>query len=315
MSNTSLQIDAPVAQRTSVISALTKGELCPAPIWQRRSYRLKFFLRALLYWPSTTRMLDALSRREDFLRLLKAQKTLPSKTHRQYLVRNLSPADRAEAIVHHYAWVDSLPGVTLASAFTSPTQQPILHFHARDEARYTIYAAAARTAEREGEATLWLRDENDTLLASVTFCVVKQNGHYALAIGGLQGTLREVSRDVIKNATRACHGLFPKRILMETVFSLAEQSDIKALYGVSNEGHVFRALRYRLSKGKVFHASYDEFWKSLDGKPCSSLLWQLPLRMERKSLESIASKKRAEYRRRFQLLDEVAQGVNAHFAR
>jgi uncharacterized protein VirK/YbjX len=35
--------------------------------------------------------------------------------------------------------------------------------------------------------------------------------------------------------------------------------------------------------------------------------------MERKSLESIASKKRAEYRRRFGLLDEIAECVNARF--
>ncbi len=25
---------------------------------------------------------------------------------------------------------------------------------------------------------------------------------------------------------------------------------------------MFRALRYRLSKGRHFHASYDEFWQS-----------------------------------------------------
>ncbi|MBN0855891.1 DUF535 family protein, partial [Klebsiella pneumoniae] len=35
----------------------------------------------------------------------------------------------------------------------------------------------------------------------------------------------------------------------------------------------------------------------------------LPLCLERKSLESIASKKRAEYRRRFQLLDQLTEQV------
>jgi len=37
--------------------------------------------------------------------------------------------------------------------------------------------------------------------------------------------------------------------------------------------------------------------------------------MERKSLESIASKKRAEYRRRFQLLDEIEQAIRVRFCR
>ncbi|VDZ89489.1 protein YbjX [Lelliottia amnigena] len=53
---------------------------------------------------------------------------------------------------------------------------------------------------------------------------------------------------------------------MEVIFNLVAKSDIKAIYGVSDEGHVFRALRYRLSKGRHFHASYDEFWASIDAK-------------------------------------------------
>ncbi|WP_163360106.1 DUF535 family protein, partial [Enterobacter hormaechei] len=41
--------------------------------------------------------------------------------------------------------------------------------------------------------------------------------------------------------------------------------------------------------------------------------WQLPLQMERKSLEDIASKKRAEYRRRFELLDCIEAEVKSRF--
>lgn len=73
-----------------------------------------------------------------------------------------------------------------------------------------------------------------------------------------------------------------------------------------DNGHVFRALRYRLSKGRHFHASYDEFWASIEGKPLDKYRWEMPLQQERKTLESIASKKRAEYRRRFALLDDMA---------
>lgn len=72
---------------------------------------------------------------------------------------------------------------------------------------------------------------------------------------------------MIKQATRACYGLFPKRLLLEFIWQLAARSQIAAIYGVSDNGHVFRALRYRLSKGRHFHASYDEFWQSIDGHP------------------------------------------------
>ena len=45
------------------------------------------------------------------------------------------------------------------------------------------------------------------------------------------------------------------------------------------------------------------------GRLTPAPIWRLPLCLERKSLESIASKKRAEYRRRFQLLDQLTEQV------
>lgn len=315
MSNTILPVEVSYAHRSSVILALAKGDLTPGPLWQKRDYRLKFFLRTLLFWSSTTRMLETISRRDDFSTLLKAQPTLPVKTQRQYLTRGMTASERAEAILHHYAWIDALPESGLAHLFTSPSPLPLLQFATKEEASYTIFATSAVKAEREGETTLWLRAGDNTLLASLTFSVIRENDRSVLVIGGLQGPRRDVGRETIKNATRACYGLFPKRILLEAVFNLAKQSGISALYGVSDEGHVFRALRYRLSKGRHLHASYDEFWASLGGKPDNAFRWVLPFGMERKSLESIASKKRAEYRRRFQLLDEIEHAIDAHFCR
>jgi len=313
VSNTHLHNDVFFPHRTNIISELVKGKLTPGPIWQKRDYRLKFFLRSLLFWSSTHRMLEALSGRDDFDRLLASQITLPSKTHRQYLMRGLNANDRADAIVSHYEWIDGLKDAELACALTSPHEQPVVAFQAKNDATYTVNASSACKAEREGESTLWLRDNEDTLLASLTFSVSHRNGERVLVIGGLQGPRRDVSRDAIKLATRACHGLFPKRILMEVLFQLAAQSNVRAIFAVSDEGHVFRALRYRLSKGRHFHASYDEFWESLDGKKHSTFCWQLPLQMGRKSLEEIASKKRAEYRRRFELLDQIEASVKTHF--
>ncbi|MDF3007959.1 MAG: hypothetical protein K0R86_1826 [Enterobacter kobei] len=57
----------------------------------------------------------------------------------------------------------------------------------------------------------------------------------------------------------------------------------------------------------------DEFWASLDGTPDNAWRWKLPLQLERKSLDSIASKKRAEYRRRFALMDDVQGRLRALF--
>ncbi|WP_072568769.1 VirK/YbjX family protein [Enterobacter sp. SA187] len=313
MTNTTLQIDAPSSPHPHLISDLIHGRLTPGPIWQKRDYRVKFLLRSLLFWPSTVKMLNSLSSRPGFDRLLSAQITLPSKSHRQYLMRGLRAGQRADAIISHYDFIDSLTSAPLAEALTAAAPVPLLEFTGKDDAPFTVYASCASKAEREGESTLWLYGADNTLLASATFSVVTEKGARALMVGGLQGPRRSVSHDVIKQSTRACYGIFPKRMLMEIFWQLAALTGITAVYGVSDKGHVFRALRYRFSKGRHFHASYDEFWASVDGTPDNAWRWKLPLQLERKSLESIASKKRAEYRRRFALMDDVQARLRALF--
>ncbi|MCX8963063.1 DUF535 domain-containing protein [Erwinia psidii] len=38
-----------------------------------------------------------------------------------------------------------------------------------------------------------------------------------LVIGGMQGAHRDTPHELIRDATRACYGLFPERLLMETL--------------------------------------------------------------------------------------------------
>lgn len=311
MTDNSLHTEQAFTHRSSLISALVTGELTPAPIWKKRNYRLKFLLRTLLFYTPTRRMLRSLSQRPNFGQLLKAQVTLPSKPHRQYLTLGMNACQRADAVVSHYEFIDTLTGSRLAQALMSADETTLIVLEGKDASHFTLSASCASKAEREGETTLWLHDASRTLLASVTFSVVNNHGEWQLVIGGLQGPRRNVSHEVIKQATRACHGIFPKRLLMEFIWLFASHSGISTVYGVSDNGHVFRALRYRLSKGRHFHASYDEFWVSVEGVKENRWRWRLPCEMARKPLESIASKKRAEYRRRFQLLDSLADQVAA----
>lgn len=306
MTDNSLHSANVVERHQNLIADLVMGRLTPAPIWLKRHYRLKFLLRTALFYAPTRDMLDNLSARADFNQLLSAQGTLPGKVHRQYLIRGFSAHQRAQAIISHYQFIDSLPGSRLACAMTAAKEMPLLILTGKDDHRFTLSASSAGKAEREGETTLWLHDSDQTLLASATFSVIRQQAQWQLIIGGLQGPRSHIPHEVIKRATRACYGLFPKRLLLEFIWLLAAHCNIQRIYGVSDNGHVFRALRYRLSKGRHFHASYDEFWQSIEGIADGDLCWRLPLRLERKKLENIASKKRAEYRRRFQLLDDMA---------
>ncbi|EKY3090761.1 DUF535 domain-containing protein [Cronobacter dublinensis] len=288
-----------------LMKALSTGTLMPGGLWAKKSYRLKFALRSCLYLPATLRFMDSLAANPRFEQLLSVQNTLPGKIHRLYLRLGLSASERASAIINHYQFVSEQAPPRLADALCATRPQPLFQLAAKDK-QVIISISSAHKAEREGESTLWLHCD-DVLLASLTFSVVRDATGYGIAIGGLQGPRRSVPHEAIRDATKACYGVFPKRLLMEVLWLMAGQFGMTHFEAVSNDGHVFRGLRYRFSKGRHFFASYDEFWESIGGERRGAQYFALPLVAARKPLEEVASKKRSEYRKRYELLDSLAE--------
>ncbi|EOE6863328.1 VirK/YbjX family protein [Cronobacter dublinensis] len=288
-----------------LMKALSTGTLMPGGLWAKKSYRLKFALRSCLYLPATLRFMDSLAANPRFEQLLNVQNTLPGKIHRLYLRLGLSASERASAIINHYQFVSEQAPPRLADALCATRPQPLFQLAAKDK-QVVISISSAHKAEREGESTLWLHCD-DVLLASLTFSVVRDATGYGIAIGGLQGPRRSVPHEAIRDATKACYGVFPKRLLMEVLWLMAGQFGMTHFEAVSNDGHVFRGLRYRFSKGRHFFASYDEFWESIGGERRGARYFALPLVAARKPLEEVASKKRSEYRKRYELLDSLAE--------
>ncbi|EKL9186681.1 VirK family antimicrobial peptide resistance protein, partial [Salmonella enterica] len=163
--------------------------------------------------------------------------------------------------------------------------------------------------DREGELTLTLCF-NDTPLARLSFSFIRHEGKQIALVAGLQGPSKHIGPQVIRNATKDCYGLFPKRMLYEAFATLMQACNVDEIYAVSENNHVYRQLRYLFQKKKTFVASYSEFWESLNGVK-KGALYHLPSQVMRKAPESIPSKKRAEYRKRYHILDTIIQEVNS----
>lgn len=286
---------------------LVSGKLRPNKLWNSQQFRLKFALRSAVFPLTTFNYLHQLAKLSFLPQLLSSQGLLPAKPHRPYLRAGFSVAQRAQAILDHYQLMDKLANNQLRQLLLSPTGNLLARFTGKNEEQFAIYCCSGHY-DREGEITLLLNYQ-DMTLASLSFSIIQEQQQCTLLIGGLQGPRKHISSDVIRDATKAAHGVFPKRLLMEAVFILAAQCGVQAITAVGDTTHVFRSLRYRHSKGDKFFASYSEFWLSLGGEMRGDELFTLPLSMARKDLEEIASKKRAEYRRRYALLDTLAQQV------
>jgi len=178
---------------------------------------------------------------------------------------------------------------------------------------YFISLSAFDLQGKEGEVTLNFCDDQYVTLAKLTFTLCQEKGKKTLFIGGLQGAKPWIPHESIQKATKACHGLFPKRLLLEAICALAKQFQAEQILAVGNGTHIFRSWRYEKKKKQLMHSDYDSFWLSMSGALREDGLFLLSAKMERKSLEDIASKKRAEYRRRYELLDNLTHNIDTHF--
>lgn len=312
-------IDAP-----SVVSLLPKnswalfislalGRWQPSHSWQKLTYRYKFILRSLAMPFSTAKLMKNLASQPLLLSILAAQPGLPCRLHRPYLALNITRSKTLAVIAYHYQnFTERLSEAMLKTYFTEQGYY-LAELKGKNDERYFISISGYDLQGKEGETSLNFCDDQHVILSKLTFTLCHKKGKKTLFIGGLQGAKPWIPHESIQTATKACHGLFPKRLLLETLCILANQLDVEQILAVGNSTHIFRSWRYEKKKKQLMHSDYDSFWLSMGGILLDDSLFLLRPTVERKSLKDIASKKRAEYRRRYELLDNLAHSIDTHF--
>ncbi len=288
--------------------SLVSGGFRPGKSWDKGIFRAKFLCRSCFHPVLTLKWLDRIASDPLIAGLLKVQDRLPGKIHRPYLAVQFSAAERFRAINAHYTWVEQLQNADLRQALSTRDSTLMCSFSGKEGDAYSITLGGGVKFDKEGEATLSLLREG-TALARITFSVVDYAQQKTLFIGGLQGADSHIPHELIRQATKSCYGLFPKRLLLEALQLIFTANGITRILAVSDKGHIHQSARYQRKKRGVFLASYSEFWQSIGAEPETPLLFALPLRLERKPESEIASKKRAEYRRRYDLLDRLQAGL------
>ncbi len=294
--------------------ALSQGRYQPGPTWRKPGWRRKFILRSLAMPLATARLLNGLTRLPQAQTLLQAQPCLPCRLHRPWLMASgMGRSQVLDAIFFHYQQMNhTLPREAMQD-YLSPLGWTLAWLEGKDGASYRLALSADCDLDKEGEATLALYDSQDIALAQLTFTLCRWDGITTLFIGGLQGAKARLGHGHIQKATRLCHGLFPKRLVLEAVRQVALRLGARQILAVSNHTHIYRSWRYRLSKRSVFLADYDAFWREMGGEPGQEGHFLLPLTTLRRPLAEIASKKRAEYRRRYALLDAMNAALEQSF--
>lgn len=283
---------------------LVSGRFSRHDYLDERKNRLKLALRSLATLPWTLSWLAFIQQQPALLAYLAKAPRLVAKLHRPYLHRQLGMRGKLTALRDHYRAMLDLPAAQ-QSALLAGNGLCLATVHGRHETRFHCLLSHQHHFDKEGELMLRWQDAHQTTLACLTFTLCGPAGQRHIVIGGLQGAPGDAGHQPIKQATKACYGLFPKRLLFTVLQVLAQQWQAQCILAVNKRQHIYGSWRYR----RVFTADYDAFWVSLGGQPIDAIHYTLPLQTARKPLTEVSSHKRAEYQRRYHLLDTLAGQV------
>lgn len=225
---------------------------------------------------------------------------------RPYLCADLPVRRRVDCVVWHFKWLHShlRPELLRGAPIHLPlaeTEFPGISLVLRDSA----------SQSREGELSLDLVFSGRRVM-SANFSIVSgfleeglRPGRSAVLVGGFQG-VRGTEHEV-REIGASMQKLRPGALLICALQGLCAGWGLPPPMAVSNQGHVTarygRACRIRLD--------YDEVWSEAGASRLSERCWQLPALPQIRPDHEIASKHRAQHRRRSALKQRLFELVHA----
>ena len=292
---------------TGLLWLLISGKYSRQGSFNRIRVRAKFGLRSLITLPWTLKWLDIVLRSPELKQYLKENPGLGMKLHRPYLYRSLRLNGKINAIREHYHLLGRILPLAMSKSIFKNERVVVATLSHKEKSILNLVLTQQHTNQREGEISLQLCDGSDIAICTMTFTFHFIDNKRTITIGGLQGPKKPLGAEIVRAATKSCYGLFPKRIVTEAIVILARQTGVTQIRSVSNKEHVFNSLRYRKS-----FVDYDIFWETLPGtrKMNKIDMYCIPLVLQRKPIQEVPTRKRADYKRRYELMDDIAMQLS-----
>ena len=137
--------------------------------------------------------------------------------------------------------------------------------------------------------------------------LINRDGSWAMWIGAMQGPNVDDAKDLVKRITKKCHTYRTKNLILYAAQSVARSFGLTKIFAVTNAGYY---ANNHVRRDRKLKTSFGDFWAEAGGTPTTDeRFFELPLTETRKTVEEIPSHKRAQYRRRFALLDELDKSI------
>jgi uncharacterized protein VirK/YbjX len=225
--------------------------------------------------------------------------------HRPYFDHRLRAREAVNLLISHQLLVAERFDHALLKRLESGRACPISEIVGKSGGVYTLVLSQDGRFLKEGLLSLSLVASGESVISLAVTFGDRALGQSAL-IGGLQACASHPT-ERLRELTRELHGIQPRLLLLHALRAMCLQLDLPRIEAVSARNHVFRSTRYRWKK--TVHLAYETLWVMVGGTKRSDGNYDIAAAAPRKPLSSYPSKKRSEYKRRFDLIDDMEMQI------
>jgi uncharacterized protein VirK/YbjX len=161
-------------------------------------------------------------------------------------------------------------------------------------------------AEHEGELTISLY-RGDLRLYSLTFTLGRIGVELVAYVGALQGMGSSEALAIYRSLTHRMHGLRPRDLLVTAFRLLCCSLGVARILAISDGKRV--CSNSYLNSGTPILSSFDTAWIECGGVAVDDAFFELSPRLVRRSAKATPTRKRAQYRRHYAMIDAIAQQI------
>ena len=168
-----------------------------------------------------------------------------------------------------------------------------------------------RSLRHEGAVCISLLYEGARIYSAM-FLLENEACGNRMIIGGFQGSNSTDAKETYVKLTRAFFGMRPRDLLVNIIKIVSASVGCKTIRGITSEYHRSKHALVRT----LYHGDlpYDEIWTDHGGKPDGEGFIEFPAQIRLRSACEIPPNKRSQYRRRYELLDELQEEISRVFA-
>ncbi len=166
-----------------------------------------------------------------------------------------------------------------------------------------------RWMRSEGEIAVSLFCRNHRIYTAMLL-VTGNTMDKRLVVGAIQGWGMPHAKDVYVELTHTLHGLRPRDLLINVLKIVADNLGCSEIHGISDACHKSSHMLSRATKT----TGYDDIWLEYGGSLNTDGFFVISTKLKKREPADIPSRKRAQYRRRYELIDEIQRRINHSFA-